>query len=267
MKDGRFSYMSPLSAVYIVAKERLKPKGSRPPTGNPPWVQPPWTDHSYRVKIRERNQAIKDAATIAGANILGLYADASVTKRLASIAVVRRTGIVTQVVRQDSIGWASTCRVLSAEIAVMSAALEYAQEHLKPLPQPGTLDLVVFSDSQQALRAIQAGNDARIGRALLGKIAESIDALSKAGIDARFRWSPDHEGVVGNEEANDAAREASNQEGKFTVQAREKGREVAGVIRLINRDRSGRRGKMQLWRRRGDGQTSDPLVSEVDGRA
>ena len=97
-------YISPLSAVYIVAKERLKPKGSRPPIGNPPWIQPPWIDHSYRVKIKEKSQAIKDAAIIAGANILGLYADALVTKRLASIAVVRRTGIATQVVRQDSIG-------------------------------------------------------------------------------------------------------------------------------------------------------------------
>jgi hypothetical protein len=45
--------------------------------------------------IKERNQAIKDAAKIAEANIIGLYADASVTKRLASIAVVRRTGIAT----------------------------------------------------------------------------------------------------------------------------------------------------------------------------
>jgi hypothetical protein len=81
-------YISPLSAVCIVAKERLKPKGSRPPTGNPPWIQPPWTNHSYRVKIKERNQAIRDAATIAEANILGLYTDASVAKRLASIAVV-----------------------------------------------------------------------------------------------------------------------------------------------------------------------------------
>jgi ribonuclease HI len=122
----------------------------------------------------------------------------------------KKTGIATQVIRQDSIGWASTCGVLSAEIAAISAALEYAQEHLKPLLQLAALDLVVFSDSQQALRAIQAGNDARTGRALLGKIAESIDALSKAGMDARLRWSPGHEGVVVNEEANDAAREASS---------------------------------------------------------
>jgi hypothetical protein len=126
--------------LCIVAKERLKPRGSRPPIGNPPWVQLLWTDHSYQVKIKERNQAIKDAATIAGAKILGLYADASVTKRLASIAVIRRTGIATQVVRQDSIGWASTWGILSAEIAAMRAALKYAQEHLKALPQLATLD-------------------------------------------------------------------------------------------------------------------------------
>jgi ribonuclease HI len=159
-------------------------------------------------------------------------------KRLASIAVVRRTGIAVQVVRQDSIGWASTCGVLSAEIAAIPAALEYSQEHLKPLPQPATLDSVIFSDSYQALRAIQAGNDARSGRALLETIAESIDTLSKAGIDVRFRWSPGHEEVVGNEEANDAAREASSQEGMPTVLPRERVREVAGVIRLINRGRS-----------------------------
>ena len=57
---------------------------------------------------------------------------------------------------------------------------------------------MVFSDSQQALRAIQAGNDAQTGRTLLEKIAESIEALSGKGIDVRFKWSPGHEGIVGN---------------------------------------------------------------------
>jgi ribonuclease HI len=128
---------------------------------------------------------------------LGLYTDASVAKRLASIAVVQRTGIATQVVRQESIGWVTTYGVLSAEIAAISAALEYALEQPKPQQQVATTKLVVFLDSQQALRAIQAGNNASTGRALLGKIIESIEALSKAGIDVRFKWSPGHEGVVG----------------------------------------------------------------------
>jgi hypothetical protein len=82
-------------ALNLVAKERLKLKGLRPPIGNPPWIQSLWTDYSYRVKIKEKNQAIKDAATIAGTNILRLYTDASVAQRLAAIAVVRRTGIAT----------------------------------------------------------------------------------------------------------------------------------------------------------------------------
>jgi hypothetical protein len=57
---------------------------------------------------------------------MGLYTDTSVVKRLASIAVVQRIGVATQVVRQESIGWVSTCGVLSVEIAVISAALEHA---------------------------------------------------------------------------------------------------------------------------------------------
>jgi ribonuclease HI len=185
------------------------------------------------VVIKEKDQAIRDTATIAGADTVDLYADASAAKRLAAIAVVQRPGIVTQVVRRDSIGWTSTSGALSAEIAAIAAALKYAQEHLKQVQQ-----LVVFSDSQQALRATQAGNDARTGRALLSKIAENIETLCRAGVDLRFRWSPGHEGIVGNEEADDAAREASSHTGKPTAPALERVREVAGVKRLINRDRS-----------------------------
>jgi hypothetical protein len=63
---------------------------------------------------------------IAKVRVLGLYIDALVGKRLASIAVVKRLGIFKRVVRKDSIGWASTCSVLSAELAAIAAALTYA---------------------------------------------------------------------------------------------------------------------------------------------
>jgi hypothetical protein len=36
-----YPYISLLSAVYTLAKERLKLKGSRSPIGNPPWIHPP----------------------------------------------------------------------------------------------------------------------------------------------------------------------------------------------------------------------------------
>jgi hypothetical protein len=49
---------------------------------------------------------------------------------------------------------------------------------------------------------------------------------------------PAHEGIVGNEEADEAARAASSRKGKLSAPARERVREVEGVIRLIDRDRS-----------------------------
>jgi len=96
----------------------------------------------------------------------------------------------------------------------------------------------VFSDSQKALRAVQAGNAAKTGRALLRSIAEDINTLVHSGVDLQFRWVPGHEGIVGNEEADEAAKEASSQEGKPTAPAQERMREIAGVIRRINWDRS-----------------------------
>jgi hypothetical protein len=120
-----YRYISPLSAVCILAKARLKLKGSWSPIGNSPWIHPLCIEYSNRVEIKERSQAIRETATTLGVNILGLYTGASVAKRLASIVVVQRIGITTQVVGQESIGWESTCGVLSVEIAAISAALKY----------------------------------------------------------------------------------------------------------------------------------------------
>jgi hypothetical protein len=57
-------------------------------------------------------------------------------------------------------------------------------------------------------------------------------------MDLRFRWSPGHSGITGNKEADEAARTESNREGKLTALALERVREISGVIRLINKDRS-----------------------------
>ena len=226
-------FLSPLSATIAAHRSRLRPKGLGVPASDPAWIHAPWIDHSYRAAVWERERAIQVTENIARARVLGLYVDASVGKRLASIAVVKRLGIFKRVIRKDSIGWASTCGVLSAELAAIAAALAYAQDHLKPQQQ-----LVVFSDSQHALRAIQAGNSARIGRALLAKIAQSTTSLCRAGMDLRFRWSPGHSGIIGNKEADEAARTESDREGKPTAPILERVREVSGVVRLINEDRS-----------------------------
>jgi hypothetical protein len=73
---------------------------------------------------------------------------------------------------------------------------------------------------------------------LLYRILQAIASLTKKNTDVRLRWVPAHEGIVGNEEADEAAWAASSRKGKPSAPALERIREVEGVIRLINRDRS-----------------------------
>jgi hypothetical protein len=57
-------------------------------------------------------------------------------------------------------------------------------------------------------------------------------------MDQRFRWSPGHSDIIGIKEVDEAARTESNREGKPTAPVPERVREVSGVIRLINENRS-----------------------------
>jgi ribonuclease HI len=147
------------------------------------------------VVIAEREQAIKDANAIARAGRASLYSDASATAQMVAIAVAQRRENNATVVLQESIGWTTTCDILTAEIAAISAALEYIQESFEPEPQElplftTRLRISLFSDSQLALMAIKEGNAAKRGRNLLRKIAEAFFALRKKDIDVEFRWVP-----------------------------------------------------------------------------
>jgi ribonuclease HI len=73
---------------------------------------------------------------------------------------------------------------------------------------------------------------------LLHRISEAIAKLVRKNTSVKFRWVLAHEGIVGNEEADEAARVALSQKGRLTALALERVQEVKGVIRLINRDRS-----------------------------
>jgi ribonuclease HI len=86
------------------------------------------------------------------------------------------------VVVKDSVGWSSTCSILTTEIAAISTALDYVQDSFEPDPSEFPFEapyhrVTLFSDSQHALEAIKAGNSARTGRALLRRIADSFYAL------------------------------------------------------------------------------------------
>ena len=74
----------------------------------------------------------------------------------------------------------------------MAAALEYVQEAVEPEPQEPPLlatklRITIFSDIQLALEAIKAGNNAKRGRDLLRRIAESFFALREKDTEVEFR--------------------------------------------------------------------------------
>jgi ribonuclease HI len=179
---------------------------------------------------------------MAKAGMACIYPDASVTTRRAAIAVARRQGDSAKVVVRDSVGWSSTCNILTAEIAAISAALDYVQDSFEPDPsefpfETPHLRVTLFSDSQHALEAIKAGNSARTGRAILRRIANSFYALQKREIEVEFRWVPEHVGVCGNIQADKAAREVANQGGRLSAPPAKQIREAIGLIKLIERDR------------------------------
>jgi ribonuclease HI len=240
--QGVRRYASPLDTTLAAVTDRLRKIAGRPLCENPPWVHATWAGLGFRVVIAEREQAIRDADSIARAGIASLYPDASVTARCAAIAVTRRRRDSATVVLQESIGWTTTCDILTAEIAAISATLEYIEESFEPEPQElplfaTRLRISLFSDSQLALRAIQEGNGAKRGRNLLRKIAESFFALQKKDIDVEFRWVPGHSGVCGNEQADTAAREAASSTGGLTAPLSRRVREAAKLIKAIEQDR------------------------------
>lgn len=111
----------------------------------------------------------------------------------------------TRLFRREVIGWAKTSSVLAAELAAITIALEHADS----LHQTR---IVLFSDGQQALRAIQCGVNviSESKRTLLYRVLRATANLSRKKTDVRCRWVPAHEGIVGNEEADEAARAASS---------------------------------------------------------
>lgn len=127
--------------------------------------------------IQNKEEAIRETGLAAAALTMCLYPGASVGPKLAAIAAVQKIGLQTRVVRLEVIGWAKTCLVLAAELAAIAMALDYACNNLRQT------QIIVFSDSQQALQAIQCGNAPVSKRALLHRIMEAMAGLTSAKPD------------------------------------------------------------------------------------
>lgn len=104
---------------------------------------------------------------------------------------------------------------IAAELAAIAMALEFARTYRQN-------QVTVFSDSQEALQAIRCGNTNESKRKILRWIMEGIAKLTGSRQNVWFKWDSTPQGIVGNEEADEAAKEASSQPEKPTAPARER---------------------------------------------
>jgi ribonuclease HI len=108
---------------------------------------------------------------------------------------------------QESMAWnlGQECEVYDAELFAIYKALEIGNQK----SMVSTLDLWIFSDSQAALKGLQAGQN-RANQGLYRKIYQISETIKKESIDIHIVWVPGHMGVYGNERADEAAKYGAN---------------------------------------------------------
>jgi len=109
--------------------------------------------------------------------------------------------------KQDSKAWnlGKECEVYDAEIFAIYKALEIGNDRV----DIETLDIWVFSDSQAVLKGLAKGQN-RANRALYGKIYNIAKNIREKGVNIHLEWVPGHEGIYGNEKADQAAKHGAD---------------------------------------------------------
>ena len=219
-------YCSPMQHTLLTFQKRLQPKGAIPITPEPAWIQAPWEDWTPLVDIQQESDAIQQCRQMARRGVYATYMDASCRNRLAGIGVVQQFSRTYTLLQGASVGRQSTCSVVATELTAIRQALKLGHSTW------------FFTDSTKALAAIQAGNKAKSCRAILRDISLLLRQRADSNCPTRLAWCPGHKGITGNEKANTVARQATAVQGKPTAPVDERIRELAGVLQLIEKDRS-----------------------------
>jgi len=103
-------------------------------------------------------------------------------------------------VRTAFLGRTPEANVFMAELVGIQMALEIAQQQTERM-------VTIFSDSQAAIQAIEGSQTTC--QQILTLITERCDVLRSQGIQVAIHWIPGHQGIEGNEQADQAAKEAT----------------------------------------------------------
>lgn len=163
----------------------------------PPWLQGPpiHIDNSAETASATHDQLIRSPGHLA------IYSDGSgIQQKIGAAAVCPQLSIT----RQVFLGTAAegTAGVYTAELQGIRLAVEIAKN------QTNFQHITIFVDNQAAIRSTHAPG-ATSGQSLATLASLECGDVTRQGKQLTIRWIPAHTGVVGNELADDAAKQAT----------------------------------------------------------
>lgn len=164
-----------------------------------PWWTPP-TLQNAQDKSKGREQHDK---TMLSGNLrqLFVYTDGSgINGKIGASAVAPSLGVTLK----TFLGSTSCYTVYSGELQGIALALSIAENR----PISDIENVTVFTDNQGAIRS-SCNPSGQSGQQILRYIVKSINTLRERGIEVVLQWIPAHVGIVGNELADVAAKQAT----------------------------------------------------------
>jgi ribonuclease HI len=168
----------------------------------------PWTDRLTVDITEDREHAIEQAqSAMLDVHVEAFFTDGSARNNRVGIGVAHRTFAFHQ-----TIGIQDDLNVYFAELFAIYQAVINIHRHMHSCPEVRRKTMVLFTDSQAALKSLASPRQ-QSGQFILRSILDEVQALGRIqGTKIEFRWVPAHAGVKLNEAANEQARIATEKD-------------------------------------------------------